>query len=177
MATLSKRQAVDQAYLARFLAQRAKNPNAPSPFLPYKPPNAKSSQRPRIGIRHWKRLFLASNFGQGLPLGPRGHAEKLIERESKRKASVVEESKLMGLAWQHWPPARQSSTPNQQDQGGLEERNSYLKARGPYKGRNMAKAFKGHKWETAKSERLQEISTRLEKMPERIAEWKKVRLT
>ena len=141
----------------------------PSPFLPYKPPSALNHRAPRMSTRRFKQLFLASDNGQGLPEGPKGKADKLLQRAQLRAEGAEKESELLALAKRFWPTTSTAESMS---------RAAYLQDRGPYKGRFLGegavKAFKGSAWERKRPERQAEIRSRMSKMDQRVAEWKKV---
>jgi len=154
---------------------------SPSPFLPRKVAGTKKWRPAHIGLRTWKRLFIASNFGKDVPLpeGPKGKAEKLIAREADRLKAVGEEAELLRLAKEHWPAlVLKSKTEN--SLASLGARNAYLQSRGPYSGRKIAQgtaAFKGHKWEQRKRDRQIELSRRAGRMQEQIVDLQRVRVS
>jgi hypothetical protein len=157
------------------LVDAAASDTLPSPFLPSKVPGSSRWKAPLIGRRVWKKLFVASNFGKDYPLpeGPKGKEEKLIAREEARLKAEKEPLELLDLARQHWPPATPVSGLN------TAEKTTYLKAKGPYKGRYLgedgSRAFKGHKWEAAQKARHQMTEQRLARMDRQVADFKKVR--
>lgn len=158
---------------------------AQSPFLPRKTSSGQW-HRPQVSARVWKKLFLMSNYGQDVPEGyvfppgPKGRAQKLLQREQDRLASENHQAQLLEMAQQHFPPStervkRETQTPatsrnSHAAMPALEhwDRKAYLQHRGPYSGRRIgddgSRAFKGHVHERKMPQRQAELQTRLSKM-------------